>query len=296
MTRACALGYTETVLRKAIFALALAGLAVGLTACGAVNTSLSNPLALAADKSAKAGGVKMHLDASFSAAGQSTTLSADGAFDGDQGQVTLHAGDLLGALGGSGGNGDIKVIVTKEDDHPELYLNTGALSGLIPGGKSWMKVDLEQAAKQFGGGQASGMLGATGQSPADVLKLLREVGTVTEVGPETIDGAATTHYRADVDIADALEKSGAPADALTAVKASGVSTTVPIDVYIGADDGYVHRVHIGYGSGQTVQGKSFDADVTMTFSDWGSDVSVDVPSDDQVLDATSLLGALGNKP
>ena len=87
------------MLRKALFALALAGLAVGLTACGAVNTSLSNPLALAADKSAKAGGVKMHLDASFSAAGQSTTLSADGAFDGDQGQVTLHAGDLLGGPG-----------------------------------------------------------------------------------------------------------------------------------------------------------------------------------------------------
>ena len=159
-----------------------------------------------------------------------------------------------------------------------------------------MKLDLDQAAKQFGGSQASGMLGATGQSPADVLKLLREVGTVTEVGPETIDGAATTHYRADVDIAEALEKSGAPADALTALKASGVSTTVPIDVYVGADDGFVHRVHIGYGSGQTAQGQSFDADVTMTFSDWGSDVSVDVPSDDQVLDATSLLAALGSKP
>ena len=39
----------------------------------------------------------MHLDAKFSAAGQSASLSADGVFDGDEGELTLDAGDLLGA-------------------------------------------------------------------------------------------------------------------------------------------------------------------------------------------------------
>ena len=85
-----------------------------------------------------------------------------------------------------------------------------------------MKLDLDQAAKQFGGTQASGMLGATGQSPADVLKLLREVGAV----PRSVRRRSTAPPRRttapDVDIAEALDKSGAPADALTALKASGV--------------------------------------------------------------------------
>ena len=64
-----------------------------------------------------------------------------------------------------------------------------------------------------GGGKAEGILGATGQSPADALALLRKVGSVTEVGTETIDGAQTTHYRATVDVAEALENAGAPAEA-----------------------------------------------------------------------------------
>ena len=34
----------------------------------------------------------------------------------------------------------------------------------------------------------------------------------------------------------------------------------------------------------------------MTLSDWGTDVSIDVPDDDETLDATQLLGALGAKP
>jgi hypothetical protein len=165
---------------------------------------------------------------------------------------------------------------------------------MLGGGKTWMKLDLEQAAKQLGGSQANGVLGATGQSPAEMLKLLREVGTVTEVGSERIDGAATTHYRADVDVAEALEKSGAPADALTALNASGLDTTVPIDVWIGADDGYVHRIHIRYSA--DAGNESFSSDVTTTFSDWGSDVSVDVPSDDDTFDATQFLGALGAHP
>jgi hypothetical protein len=33
----------------------------------------------------------------------------------------------------------------------------------------------------------------------------------------------------------------------------------------------------------------------MTLSDYGTDVSVDVPSDDQVLDATAMLSALAGK-
>ena len=110
-----------------------------------------------------------------------------------------------------------------------------------------MKVDLEQAAEAARrADNAQGMLGATGQSPADALALLRKVGSVTEVGSETIDGAKTTHYSATVDIAEALENAGAPAEALAAVRASGLETKVPVDVWVGADDGYVHRVHVSY--------------------------------------------------
>ena len=106
------------------------------------------------------------------------------------------------------------MITTKQDGKPVLYVHA---PGLIPGGKSWMKVDVEQAMAALGsGGKAQGLLGATGQSPADALKLLEQVGSVTTVGTETIDGAETTHYRATVDVAEALQSAGAPAEALAA--------------------------------------------------------------------------------
>ena len=78
------------------------------------------------------------------------------------------------------------------------------------------------------------------------------------------------------------------------MKASGLATTVPVDVWIGADDGYVHRMHVSYSS--DVNGQSFSGELTMTLSDWGTDVSVDVPDDSEVLDATALLAGLGAHP
>jgi hypothetical protein len=232
----------------------------------------------------------MHLDASFSGAGQSGSLSADGEFDGDQGEVTLNVGDLLGTTGLSGGD-QLKLIVTKDGDHPVVYLRLPELATLLPGGKEWTKLDLEEAMSTLGvGGSAKDLFGAAGQSPADALKLLERVGNVTEVGRETIDGAETTHYRATVDVEEALKSAGAPPEAIAAVQRAGIDTNVPVDVWIGVDDGYVHRLHLSYGT--DVAGQKVGGELTMTLSDWGADVNVDVPSDDQVLDATKLLSQL----
>ena len=279
------------MLRKTLPALAVLVLVLGVTACGGVGETL-NPLALSAQKSANAGGVTMHLDASFSAGGQSGSLSADGRFDGDQGELTLHLGDLLAGTGLSAG--DVKAIVAKQDGHPELYVQAPNLASLLPGGKPWLKLDVDQLAKQLGNGQAQGLFGATGASPADALNLLRKVATVTEVGSEAVDGVDTTHYRADVDLVQALQDGGAPADAIAELKASGVDTKLPVDVWVGKDDGLVRKLHVSYAT--DANGQHVSGEVTMTLSDYGADVSVDVPSDDQVLDATKLLGALAGKP
>jgi len=294
LTRRTGVSYTEGVLRRSFLAFAALALVLGLAACGGVADPLSpaNPLALAASRSADAGGVKMHMDAKFSVAGQSASLSADGVFDGDEGELTTNVGDLLGQAG-IPGDGELKVIVAKDGDHPVLYVRMPDLAAMLPGAKPWIKVDVEQAASMVGGGKAKGILGATGQSPADALALLRKVGSVTEVGTETIDGEQTTHYRASVDVAEALENAGAPAEALAAVRASGIETKVPVDVWVG-DDGYVHKLHVAYRT--TADGQSVSGELTMTLSDWGSDVSIDVPDDDEALDATQLLGALGAKP
>ena len=80
----------------------------------------------------------------------------------------------------------------------------------------------------------------------------------------------------------ALEQRGIPAPTVQALIATGASTELPIDVWIGDDDGYVHRIGIAYDA--TVNGEQVSAQMTMTMSDWGTDVSIDVPPDDQVFD------------
>ena len=64
--------------------------------------------------------------------------------------------------------------------------------------------------------------------------------------------------------------------------ASGVSTQVPIDVWIGVDDGYVHRVRITYET--TANAESVSGEMTITMSDWGTDVSIGKPDAGEVFD------------
>jgi hypothetical protein len=278
--------YTECVLRRAVLALSALALVVGLVACGGVAQAL-DPVAAAAGKSADAGSVRVSIDASFSAGGVGGSITADGVFDQDEGELTLDATDLLKSLGAPGG--EVKVITTKQDSHTVVYVNLGTLASMVPGGKAWLKADVDEAASLAGGNYGQ-LLGLSGQSPAQTLDLLTGAGTVVEVGTETLDGAAVTHYRATVDLIKALEQRGVPPEAVAALKASGVSTELPIDVWIGVDDGYVHRVHFAYDT--TAQGQAVSAELTMTMSDWGTDVSIDVPPDDQVFDVTAFAAQL----
>jgi len=63
-------------------------------------------------------------------------------------------------------------------------------------------------------------------------------------------------------------------------------------VWIGADDGYVHRVRIGYSTGAGA-GRETIA-LTMGFSDFGKDVNVQTPQAAQTSEANdTLLKGLG---
>ena len=166
LTRRTGVSYTEGVLRRSFLAFAALALVLGLAACGGVADPLSpaNPLALAASRSADAGGVKMHMDAKFTVAGQSASLSADGVFDGDEGELTTNVGDLLGQAG-IPGDGELKVIVAKDGDHPVLYVRMPDLAAMLPGGKPWIKVDRRAGGVDGGRRQGQGHPRRDGPEP-----------------------------------------------------------------------------------------------------------------------------------
>ena len=265
-------------MRRVALLLVLAPLV--LAACGSSGSSSSQQqlspsasLKHAAKKSAQATSEHVDLKGTAAVQGQRLSLTGSGDFDNasHQGTMTAHAG-VAG----------VTVDVDEVLDGTTIYMKSPLFAATLPGGKTWLKLDLQKL------GKANGVdFGALlSQNPAQTLGQLQASGRVSKVGDETIDGVATTHYRATIDPSKIPQ--GQQLQALTNAKYG------PYNVWIGKDDGYVHRVVTSYS--YAVPGSTGRQSFTLTenFSDFGKTVTVDVPPASDVVDATSQsLKALG---
>jgi hypothetical protein len=176
-----------------------------------------------------------------------------------------------------------------------MYMRLPALTKVIPGGKPWIKMDLNAIGSKAGI-DLSQFTQFT-NDPSRMIDWLRAAsGDVTTIGTEKVDGVQTTHYRATVDLdkypdlvpaaqRDAMRKA---VDSLE--KATHVSE-FPMHVWVGKDDGLVRRVSTVLT--QTIQGQTVNVVTTERFYDFGSPVDIALPSDDQVTDLTALATGTG---
>jgi hypothetical protein len=188
------------------------------------------------------------------------TIDGTGDFDNAKKQGSMHAD-----FSASGLSGTLDEVL----NGTTIYLQSPLLTSNLPKGKTWLKLDLQKAAPK--GVDLSAL---TTQSPTKLLAQLQAAGNVTKVGDETLNGTATTHYRARVD-----------ASKLPKVAALVNATYGPLDIWIGKNDGYVHRLHIAY----TIKPAKASAQaiaVTVDFSDFGKSVSVSVPPASAAVDGT----------
>jgi hypothetical protein len=247
-----------------------------------------DPVASAATKSEAAGGAKVALTASVDSSQGSFDVSANGVVDQGQADITTDLSKVLAAAGMPSTDGSVEVRYLQENGDPVVYVNAPALSAMIPGAKTWIKLDLQQAG-QAAGVDLNGMLSQAAQNPADALDLLKSVGSVQSVGTETLDNVQTTHYKATIDLATAAGKVGDQASQLVQhLIANGGPSTVPVDVWIG-DDGLVRQVTFdGTGSNGSDSGTLH---LTLDLSDYGSAVNVAAPASGDTFDATDLVTA-----
>ena len=265
--------------RRFAQACALLASVAALAGCGVSNQL--DPVAAAATKSEQAGGFNVNFTLKLSGSsmpGGSTVLTGSGAFDGAQGEMTI---DMAGLLGQTGADGQLREIMLQEDGHLVMYMQVPFVASLLPGGKTWMRLDLQEAGKSLGV-DLSKLLGQAGSTnPAETLAMLKSNGDFAAVGPETIDGVSTTHYKGAVDLARAASSASLPDSYVERLRAMGAPTQVPVDAWIG-DDGLLREVDLSYGSDETA------IDLTMKMSDYGRTVSVSAPPADEVFDATAL--------
>ncbi len=175
-----------------------------------------------------------------------------------------------------------------------VYMRLPALTRLMPGGKPWIKIDLNALGKQAGIDLSQ--FTQLGTDPSRMVDWLRTVsGDVTTVGTEKLDGVDTTHYRATVDLskypglvpADQREAVQKAVDQLT--NAAHIST-FPVHVWVD-QDGLVRQVRAVLT--ETIQGQTVNVVTTERFYDFGTPVDIQLPAENQVTDISTLAGSVG---
>ena len=162
----------------------------------------------------------------------------------------------------------------------DVYVSSPELPALT-GGKPWVHVDA--GAYLRGQGQGSGALGGfQAGDPTKVLDLLQKLsGTVTQVGPETIGGVPTTHYRGTVDLASPTSGSGSSAFGQRFAQLFGFGS-VPVDVWVDSA-GRARRLEV------TISLFGITAKAQDDLGDFGAPVVVTPPPANDVADGTALL-------
>jgi hypothetical protein len=254
------------------------------SACGsktaADTTASSDAVALAASKTTETGTYKADTTASMEVSGQSVEMQGTGEFDskaqrGHMSFITSIAGQKL----------DMEMVFAI----PVVYIRYPA--GLLPGvpeGKPWVKLDLEKLGRQAG--LDLGQLMQAGQSdPSQGLQYLKGAEDIEAVGDEEVRGVQTTHYTGLVDLRRLAEEDPALKESTDQLIEQTGITRIPVEVWID-DDGLVRRMKQTMHAAAGGQGIPMDMTTTTELYDFGTDVSVEEPPADQVIDFQEVLG------
>ena len=192
-----------------------------------------------------------------------------------QGAVDLVAGaaDFTADLPMSLGSVEVRTVGSV------AYVHLPANLQGLAGGKPWIAADVPTV-----DGLAGAQLGLPGLGQGfdvrTLLDWLRGVsGTVTQVGTDTIHGAAATHYRAEVDLSKAAAAAPPAVRDGLAQAAQAVGGPIPVDVWV---DGQGRLVQLTTSADPT--GVPGAGPVALTVDLWGFGQPVDVaaPPADQV--------------
>jgi hypothetical protein len=247
----------------------------GRTTLEAVELIRSSPTALEEAGTAQ---LEMRIDAG------PATVEAAGQFDfaAQQGAMTMQMPAPL--------NSEIRSVF----DGTTYFMSADAFGPLAGDlGAEWIRVDLEEMAGETGMDLSQLNQGTT--NPAEGLEALAAVSEdgLEEVGSEEVRGVDTTHYRAEIDMAAALEQAdeqsgGDLIDEETAAQFEQLygDQPVPVEVWID-DDGLIRRQTLTF----EVGGQA--STMEMELFDYGEPVDIEVPAVEDSVSITEVLGSIG---
>jgi predicted small lipoprotein YifL len=255
-------------------ALVLVATLLCAAACGSGGTLSLDPVAAAATKTSGQGG-KFEFTMSMTGDPKNNaTILGDGVFD-DQGTTKM---DMV--VDGSAPV-TMTAIATTENGDDVFYLKSPLFQGQIPGGKTWVRIDMTEVAKKSGHPQSQLPPMGPASDPTQLMNLLEKTGSrPTKAGTGKVAGVDVTRYHADMPLRKLLELNGMPKT--TKLPEKVATATIPVEVSIDSD-GYLRavRMHLSIGGGSMT--------IDLTVDEIGPQ-QIAVPSSDDSFDATDKLG------
>jgi Zn-dependent alcohol dehydrogenase len=263
------------------------------------SSNAADTVAKAAAASAGAAGYKMNMTMKISspALPKPITASGNGSFS-----IPDHGGSFNLSMDFSNEPQVAQVLgsstfqIEEVIKAPLIYVKLpSALASKIPGGKPWLKIDLDKAAAAAGVPGLSSLTGNPASSdPSQLLQYLRAVsGNITKVGSESIGGTQTTHYKATISLdkvpnsLPAAQRKGAQ-QAITQLENLTHLHSLPVEVWI---DGHnlVRQMQMSFASSSN--GQTVNTAMTIGIPKYGPQQAPALPPDSQVTDASAFLSA-----
>jgi hypothetical protein len=282
-------------MRKALIVAGGLALALSLSACGGAGDgkfdSADSLARAAAASTAKAKSSKMSMDMKIGP--MTVTGQGQARYAGPDTAMAMTMSMDLGSLGG--GLGELDIEARLVDQVMYLKMPPGLPGISVDEAKPWFKVAMKDVVPGSGVDMSQYLDQA---DPSKLIELLKESGELVETDPDvSVDGQPATMYRFEVDGQKMMDRFGGSLDGIPGLDGVDLSA-IPMDVFLNSEDLPVQvKVDMGElmqevvdaagGEDALPPGMSFDdAYVSMKFTDWGSEVTVEAPPANQVSDAT----------
>jgi hypothetical protein len=255
----------------------------------------TNEVTQAAEATTEAGSANMTYEALFEGAEGSYSFTADGQVDYESQQSRLEYD--MSNLPGMGAE-DVEVRF----DGPTVFVRfpDGPPDMELPEGKDWIRVPPPEVPEEEEEAPAAALdLGGVQQDPTQFVRFLVTGATdVQEEGTEEVRGEQTTVYTALIDL-DRVRAGGgrgfgddeagqaAGLRAAEALRAQLGGVGVPVTVNVDGE-GRIVRLLLSFDLQTGAAGGAVSALTTTEYYDFGTDVDVAPPPEEQVIDAADV--------
>ena len=273
-------------LRRVVTLLCLALSAGTLVGCAGGDTLSLDPVARAADTTAKTQSSRFAFRASLTAGTLgSFSFKGDGIFDGKgkKGWMNMHFQLPPAAQAQLGSSDPSMEMIFDGSDGLVMYMRSALFAKIVPTGK-WVKMDLAKLAKKEGV-DLGALMNANQADPSQSLRFLMASNNARPLGMEKIRGVWSTHYSFTIDFQKLVKDNRA----LQALQTMSGSTTTPAEAWIDKQ-GRVRRLALTMSMGAQL-GTPMSMTITEDLFDFGTSATVTPPEDDLVVDLNSLQGA-----